>query len=78
MEQIPHIAAPRPPPQGTVKINYDAALDTQQGYVGVGIVGRDHMGILMGAMVQAKIAESMAALGAVIFNKEASFMDVIF
>ncbi|XP_062151892.1 uncharacterized protein LOC133860272 [Alnus glutinosa] len=45
MEQVPHIAAWCPPPQGTVKINYDAALDTQQGYVGVEIVARDHMGI---------------------------------
>jgi hypothetical protein len=85
MEQIPHIAAWCPPPQGIVKMNYDAVLDTQQGYVGVGIVAREHMGILMGARslvqkfkVQAKIAESMATHGAVIFSKEVGFMDVIF
>jgi hypothetical protein len=79
MRQNPHIAAWRPPPQGTVKINYDAALDIQQGYVEVGIVARDHMGIFLGAQsfvqkfkAQAKIAESIAALGgAVMFNKEA-------
>lgn len=49
MGQNPHIAAWRPPPPGTVKINYDAALDLQQGYVGVGIIARDHMGIFLGA-----------------------------
>jgi hypothetical protein len=38
MGQNPHIAAWRPPPQGTVKINYDAALDIQQGYVEWGLL----------------------------------------
>jgi hypothetical protein len=33
--QNPHVGAWRLPPPGTVKINFDAALDVQQGYVGV-------------------------------------------
>jgi ribonuclease HI len=83
--QNPHFEAWRPPPPGAVKINFDAALDAQQGYVGVGIIARDHMSLFMGARsivykvkMQAKIAESMAALGAVLFRKEARFLDAIF
>jgi ribonuclease HI len=80
-----HFEAWCPPPPGAVKINFDAALDAQQGYVGVGIIARDHMGLFLGARsivyklkVQTKIAESIAALGAVLFRKEADFCDVIF
>jgi hypothetical protein len=83
--QNPHVGAWRLPPPGTVKINFDAALDVQQGYVGVWLIARDHMGLFLGARslvhkskVQAKIAESIATLGAVLFSKEASFQDVIF
>jgi ribonuclease HI len=80
-----HFEAWCPPPPGVVKINFDAALDVQQRYVGVGIIAWDHMGFFLGARsiiyklkVQAKIAESIAALGAVPFRKEAGFLDVIF
>lgn len=83
--QNPHVGTWCPPPPSTVKINFDAALDVQQGYVGVGLIAWDHMGLFLGARnlvhklkVQAKIAEFIAALGAVLFNKEAGFLDVIF
>jgi hypothetical protein len=83
--QNPHVGAWRPPPPSNVKINFDAALDVQQGYVSVGLIAHDHIGLFLGARslvhklkVQAKIAESIAALGAVPFSKEAGFQDVIF
>jgi hypothetical protein len=85
LRQHPHTVVWRPAPSGTVKINFDVAINNQKGYIGVWLIARDHMGIFLGAQspvhklkVDAKTAESIAALGAVLFSKEASFLDVNF
>jgi ribonuclease HI len=73
-----------PPPLGFVKINWDAAVNKHEGYIGVGIIARDCMGQFLGARsfcqkirADAKVAETIAALGAVTFSSEAGFFDVI-
>lgn len=37
------------PQIGTIKINWDAAIDNNGGRMGVGIVARDHQGVVLGA-----------------------------
>ncbi|XP_062152012.1 uncharacterized protein LOC133860414 [Alnus glutinosa] len=75
----------KPPPPGVIKINFDAAMNKQAGFLGIGIVARDCMGNLLGAKrltvrlaTNSHIAEFMAASHAVIFTREVGFFDVIF
>jgi ribonuclease HI len=70
---------------GTFKVNFDAAINSNAGYVGVGLVARDFMGHLKAAkrlsfhvLTDAYNAELMAAFQAVIFCNQASFLNVIF
>jgi len=74
-----------PPPNGFIKLNWDAAINKIKGWIGLGIIARDYMGNCLGVRsltkilrVDAKIAESLAALEAVYFAREAGFFDVIF
>jgi len=74
-----------PPPEGVIKVNWDAALNVAKGWIGHGIIARDSNGFCMGARsitqqvrTDPKTAEIMAALQAMQFSKDASFWEVIF
>ncbi len=82
----PHVALTdwQPPPNGIIKVNWDASLNMKDRYVGIGIVARDHSGNFMGARAITKkvigsptLAETMATLEAVLFCKECGFFEVI-
>jgi len=73
------------PPAGVIKVNWDASINEDNDWVGLGIIARDSKGLCMGARSIAqlartdpKTAEIMAALHSVQFNKEVGFWDVIF
>lgn len=73
------------PPNGLIKVNWDAAIIDKEGCVGLGVVAKDCMGEFLRArcemkpiVVDAKIAETMAALWAVLFCKVTDFSEVIF
>jgi hypothetical protein len=75
----------KPLPNGLIKVNWDAANNVKEGCIGLGAVARGCRGEFLGArcemkpiVVDAKMAESMAALWAVLFCKAANFSDVIF
>jgi len=74
-----------PPPNGVIKVNWDASINVAKYWVGLGIIARDNKGLCMGARsitqqarINPKTAEIMAALQAVQFSKEVGFWDVIF
>lgn len=73
------------PPNGLIKVNWDAAIIDKEGCIGLGVVAKDCIGEFLGAwcemkpiVVDAKIAETMAALWAVLFCKVIDFSEVIF
>jgi len=73
------------PPEGIIKVNFDAAINKKTGFMGMGVIARDYMGNLLGAkrlsksmLIDAHIAELMAASYAVTFSLEVGFFDVIF
>jgi hypothetical protein len=39
----------QPPPQGLIKVNWDAALNISAGWIGLGVVARDNLGWCLGA-----------------------------
>jgi hypothetical protein len=60
-------------------------LMRKKGWIGLGVIARDREGFCLGAcsiskqeQVDPKMAETMAALQAIIFSKEAGVMEVIF
>jgi hypothetical protein len=72
-------------PVGVVKVNWDAAVNKNEGCLRIGIVAHDCEGVLLGAkcvfcLINADptVAESLAAIYAMIFCKEVGFFDVIF
>ncbi|XP_062170524.1 uncharacterized protein LOC133876257 [Alnus glutinosa] len=71
-----------PPPDGVIKVNWDASLNVAKNWVGLGIIARDRcMGarsITHQATMDPKMAKTMAALEALQFSKEAGFWDVVF
>lgn len=74
-----------PPSDEFIKINWDAAINEKERCIGLGIVARDCMGEFMGAkcimkpiVVEARLAEAMAALWAVLYGKEAGFQKIVF
>ncbi|XP_062152053.1 uncharacterized protein LOC133860474 [Alnus glutinosa] len=74
----------KPPPEGTIKVNFDAAINKSAGYVGVGLIVRDYLGNLKGAqrlsfslLTDAYNAELMAASRATILCTQAGFLNVI-
>jgi len=74
-----------PPPNGFIKLNWDAAINKKKGWIGLGIIARDYLGNCLGVcsltkilQMDAKTAESLAALEAVLFAREAGFLDAIF
>jgi hypothetical protein len=75
----------QPPLNGLIKVNWDTAITDKEGYIGLGVVAKDCMGEFLGArcemkpiVVDAKIAETMVALWAVLFCKAIDFSEVIF
>jgi hypothetical protein len=74
-----------PPPSGSVKINWDAALNKNMGFIGLGCVARDWMGNFLGAkctfqqtMVEPKMAKAISAIQAIHFAITEGFSDVVF
>jgi hypothetical protein len=64
-----------------VKVNWDAALNSKGGCIGLGIVARDSQGCFLGAkcvvqhvVVDPKTTKAMAALWAVQFCKESGLI----
>jgi ribonuclease HI len=73
------------PPEGIIKINFDAAINKNTGLVGLGVIARDCMGNLLGAkrlsksmLIDAQTAELMAASYAVSFSSKVGFFNVFF
>ncbi|KAK9999046.1 hypothetical protein SO802_018649 [Lithocarpus litseifolius] len=73
-----------PPPAGTYKANFDAAIFEELQCVGLGVVFRDHSGQVIAALSQriglsrtVELAEALAARRAVEFARELSLFDVI-
>jgi ribonuclease HI len=73
------------PPEGTIKVNFDAAINKNSGLLGLGVIARDCMGFVLGArrlskymVIDAHPAELMAASYAVSFCLDAGFFHVIF
>jgi ribonuclease HI len=73
------------PPEGTIKVNWDASINGKKSCIGLGVVARDCKSDVLAAkcvqknfFVDPKTAEAMAALWAVLFCKECGFLDVIF
>lgn len=74
------------PLDGTIKVNFDAAINKNTSLVGLGVIARDYMGNLLGAkrlskfmLINAHSAELMAASYVVSFSSEVGgFFDVIF
>jgi ribonuclease HI len=73
------------PPEGTIKVNFNAAINKNSGLLGLGVIARDCMGYVLGAkrlskhmFIDAHPAELMAASYAVSFCLEAGFFHVIF
>jgi ribonuclease HI len=73
------------PPKGTIKVNFDAAINKNTDFVGLGVIARDCMGNLLEAkqlskslITDAHTAALMAASYAVSFSLEVGFFNVIF
>lgn len=73
-----------PPPDGLIKVNWDASINITKEWIGVGVVARDFYGNVLGAksltkmvVVVPKLAEAMAAYKAMVFCKEVGFYEII-
>jgi hypothetical protein len=69
----------------TIKVNFDAAINKNTGFIGLGLIARDHKGYLLGAkcltksfLIDAHTVELMAASYAVNFCSEVGLFNVIF
>jgi hypothetical protein len=74
-----------PPPSGCVKINWDAILNINMGFIGLGCIARDWMGNFLGAkytfqqtMVEPKMAKAISAIHAIQFAITEGFSNVLF
>jgi ribonuclease HI len=74
-----------PPPRNTIKINWDATIDTSKKIIGMGIIARDEKGNFSATVskqesieVKLVVAETLAAINAIILCQEQNFQDVIF
>jgi hypothetical protein len=74
----------RPPPQNTYKVNWDAALDSVNQRMGVGVIVRDHMGRVIAARSttvefssEPVVAEAIAALHAAEFSRDLGLPKII-
>lgn len=71
------------PPQGWVKANWDAAIEKKSGWVGLGVIIRDHRGSLVAAkcvtrkgFVKPVAAEAWAALMALQLSRDLGLLQV--
>jgi hypothetical protein len=74
-----------PPPDNTVKINWDASLDKNRRIVGMGLIARDGRGSVLAAAtkvlfseVNPVVAKALAATHAFILGYELGVQQVIF
>jgi hypothetical protein len=74
-----------PPPLNLVKINWDAAVDSSNKIIGLGMIARDERGKFLAACskrqsinVEPVVAEALAATQAILFCQEHNFQKVIF
>jgi ribonuclease HI len=74
-----------PPESGWVKVNWDAALDHEKGWMGYGAVVRDEHGLVVAAQcmtvwgrLDPTLAEAGAALKAILFSRSLGLRQVIF
>ncbi|KAK7847015.1 hypothetical protein CFP56_007171 [Quercus suber] len=73
-----------PPPAGTYKANFNAAIFEELHYAGLGVVYRDHSGQVIAALSQriglprtVEMVEALAASRVVEFARELRLFDVI-
>jgi ribonuclease HI len=73
-----------PPPNGLIKVNWDASINVTKECIGIGVVARDFNGNVLGAKSLTKMvvtipnfAEVMAAYEVVVFCKEVRFYEII-
>ncbi|XP_042958139.1 uncharacterized protein LOC122293700 [Carya illinoinensis] len=73
-----------PPSSGSIKINWDAAVDVPQARVGIGLVARDHEGkvlvtkqFLVSCIPDPLLAEALGAFQAASLAKDLEFSPVI-
>ena len=74
-----------PPPTNFIKINWDAAVDISRKIIGMGIIAWDEKGRFLVAIskwqkikVEPVVAETIAAVNAIIFSQELNYQNVIF
>jgi ribonuclease HI len=74
----------QPPSQGLIKVNWDASINKNKGWIGMGMIARDSNGACLGAknvtkdlLTDSATAEAMAALSAMYFCREVGFFEVI-
>ena len=79
-EMVPNPTRWAPPPIDIVKINWDAAVNVEQGCIGLGCVARSSTGCFLAARCVVKkisadptVAEAIAALYATVFGKELGY-----
>jgi hypothetical protein len=68
-----------------IKINCDAAIDTKKRIIGMGIIARDGRGFFMAVASKVMnlvddlvVAETLAALHALLFSRDLGFQNAIF
>ncbi|XP_042974599.1 uncharacterized protein LOC122306230 [Carya illinoinensis] len=72
-----------PPPEGVVKINWDAALSEARDRMGFGLIARDHRGSVVAGYVAKDgcvaplLAEAIGGLQAAMFASELNLSSVI-
>ncbi|KAL0003476.1 hypothetical protein SO802_017257 [Lithocarpus litseifolius] len=79
-----HAVRWKPPPPGTVKINFDGAIFSTRSTAGLGIIARDQAGLVLAALSQeiplptsVETVEVIAARRAILFAKELGFARVM-
>jgi ribonuclease HI len=75
----------KPPPRDMIKVNWDAGTKAKEGHVRLGLIARDAQGTCLVArsmsmeiLIDATMAEALAAANAIIFCKELGYTNVIF
>jgi hypothetical protein len=73
-----------PPSEGKYKVNWDAAIDTVNKRLGIGLIVRNHNGLVIAARSQTKMGclepvavEELAAFQAIEFSIELGLQDII-
>jgi hypothetical protein len=71
----------QPPSQGLIKVNWDASINKNKGWIGMGMIARDSNGACLGAksvtkelITDSATAEMMAALSAIYFCRRWAFL----